>query len=99
MILGTRRVLWLRVLVVIVFAYVFTWGVCALGAVLLVRAGMMRSEAVMVFALAGFPVYLIAALWAVATRRLWRTALLLIGCGGLATILARMLAQQLGGTA
>lgn len=90
--------LWLRALVAIVFAYGFTWGICALGAVLLTCAGMVRSEAVMVFALAGFLIYLVAALWAVATPRLWRTALLLAGSGVLSTIIAYALASQLAGT-
>lgn len=96
---GGRGVLWLRALVAIVFAYGFAWGVCALGAVLLAWAGMARSEAVMVFALAGFLVYLVAALWAVATRRLLRTALLLAGGGLLLTWLAHALARQLAGAA
>ncbi|WP_157666608.1 iron uptake protein [Bordetella genomosp. 13] len=96
MVAGGRGVLWARAVVVIVFAYGFAWGVCALGAVLLARAGMARSEAVMVFAMAGFLVYLVAALWAIATRRLLRTALVLGGGGLLLTLLARVLAQHAG---
>lgn len=93
---GGRCALWARALVAIVFAYAFAWGVCALGAALLAWAGVARSEAVMVFAVAGFLVYLAAALWAVATRRLLRTAVVLGGGGVAMTLLARLAVHQLG---
>lgn len=93
--MGGRGALWMRALIAIVFAYGFTWGICALGAVLLNRAGLARSEAVMVFALVGFLVYLVAALWAVATRKLLRTALILAAGGLLLTWLARHFAGTL----
>lgn len=96
---GGRGALGARALVAVVLAYGFTWGVCALGAALLVWAGMARSEAVMVFAMVGFLIYLVAALWVVATRRLLRTAVVLGGAGLLFTLVAHLFARQLSGTA
>lgn len=77
-----------RVGAAILGSYVLAWGFTALGSMLLVRSGVARSEAVMSATMLAFVVYLIAALWAFAARRVGYVWLVLAGGGSLMTVLA-----------
>lgn len=69
-----------RVLAAVGAGYVFTAGGVALIAVALPAVfGMARSEAVVLAAMLGFVIYLIALLWAAVERRLWRVWAGLLG--------------------
>lgn len=71
-------------LAVLLTAYGVTWAVTALGALALQRAGMLRSEAVLIASMLGFLVYLGAVLAAVASRRPRRALTVLVAAGGAA---------------
>lgn len=75
-------------------AYLFAWGSTALGAALLAWLGMARSEAVTLFSMLSYVIYLVAALWAVAARRLWRVAAVLFAGGAAMTALAHQLGRS-----
>lgn len=82
-----------RVVLAVFAGFGFTTAVSGLGAVGLPLAfGMARSEAALLCSMLGFVLYLIVLLWAFAEPRLMRVALVLVGGGGAAWLLARALA-------
>ncbi|WP_439638993.1 hypothetical protein [Nevskia sp.] len=69
-----------RVLLAVVGGYAFTAAAVMLGGGVLAASGLFsRSDAVVLAALLGFPLYLGLLLWAFAERRLARLALVLAG--------------------
>ena len=63
--------------------YAFAWGVVALGAASLYAAGMGFHDAEFLASMTGVLAYLVVFLWAVATPKPGRCALLLFGGGAL----------------
>ena len=83
-----------RIAAAVLVGYVFAWGGSALGAALLAGFGVARSEAVLAFSMLGFVIYLVAALWAFAARRVWMAWLALAGGGAVMTGLGRLLVRM-----
>lgn len=75
--------------------YVFTYGACALGIVLLVRAGMGFEQAEKLVYLLAFLLFLGLFCGAFAARRLLRLWLLLLGGGAATTAAAWWLARPM----
>lgn len=71
-----------RIVLSVLGAYAFTWGVSALAVVALVAAGIGFHEAEHGVLIAAFLVYLVAFLWAFAAPRLSRVWWVLGGGGG-----------------
>jgi len=82
---STMRTIW-RVCLGILGGFLLAWGCSVSLAVLLVKAGMAPTEAVLAASMLAFLIYLGAGLWAFVARRLWLATLLLVG-GGLALTL------------
>lgn len=84
---------WLpRIVLSVLGAYAFTWGVSALAVVALVASGIGFHEAEHGVLIAAFLVYLVAFLWAFAAPRLGRVGWVL--CGGAAASMAAALLWQ-----
>ncbi len=80
-----------RVAAAVVGGYGFAWGVVALGAVAFFASGMDFHDAEFLAGLIGILAYLCVFLWAVATPRLGRCWLLLLGAGAVMTAAASAL--------
>jgi hypothetical protein len=78
-----------RIAVTIGGGYACTALVVTVGAALLARAGMARSEAVVLMAMLGFPLYLGLLLWGFGARRM-RTLWLLLGTAIVVRMLLRI---------
>lgn len=85
-----------RLLVVILGGYALMAGVVALAGVVLPRLGIAASEAVLLAAMLGFPIYLAVLLWGFHARPLRRVAGLIGGGAALAIGLALWLAPTGG---
>ncbi|MEO0463236.1 MAG: iron uptake protein [Pseudomonadota bacterium] len=85
-----------RVLLAIFGGYAFTVGFFAFLSVLLAVAGTSHVEAMWWGVLTSFLVYTLVVLWAVATGRIWRTSLILVGGAVVMIAGAPLLAPQLG---
>lgn len=77
-----------RTAVAILGGYAFTWGVIALGIVLMYSAGMEFHDAEHLSYIIGLLVFLTAFLVAFATQALRKVALVLVGGGALMSALA-----------
>ena len=75
--------------------YFFTWGGAALGACLLLAAGMDLNESVSLSTMLGFVVFLVVFCWAFACRSLARVWLILAGGGAAMTGFAALLSRAL----
>lgn len=80
---ATRRQLAARAALAILGGYAFAWGVVALGAAALFALGMGFHDAEFLASMMGVLAYLVVFLWAVATPRPARCALVLLGGGAL----------------
>jgi hypothetical protein len=78
---GRPAVVAFRVISAIGGGYLFAWGCTALGALLLAKAGMARSESVVLASMLAYLVYLAAALCAATARRPWTAGVALLGGG------------------
>lgn len=78
-----------RLIAVLAGGYACTALAVTVLAALLAQAGMARSEAVVLMAMLGFPLYLVILLWGFAVRRL-RTLLLALAGAGIALSLVWM---------
>jgi hypothetical protein len=84
----------LRILGALFGGYAFTSGAVACSTLLLIAAGVARSESVTIATLLGFPLYLVVLLWSFCTPALHRVWLALAG-GGAALVWASRLARDL----
>ncbi len=80
-----------RVGAAVLGGYGFAWGVVAFGAVAFFAAGMDFHDAEFLAGLIGLLAYLGVFLWAVATPRLGRCWLVLLGAGAAMTVAASAL--------
>lgn len=76
-------------------SWLFTYGFCALGIVMLVRAGMGFEEAEKLVYLLAFLLFLVLFCWAFAAPRLLRLWAVLAGGGGAMTAAAWLLMPTL----
>ncbi len=81
-----------RILAALAGNWVFTNGLASLLAVLLARAGMLRSEATVLAQMLAFPLFLVVLIIGFHTRRLARFAGIVIVGGAVTYGLARTLA-------
>ena len=88
---ATRLQLAARGALAVLGGYAFAWGVVVLGAASLFALGMGFHDAEFLASLVGVLAYLVVFLWAVATRRPGRCALVLLGGGALMSVAASAL--------
>lgn len=87
--MSTRRVV-LRFALAFIGGYGFSAALSSALAALLARAGLERGEAAVLAGMLGFVIYLPTLLWAFAARSCRQVALLLLGGGACAQLLASL---------
>lgn len=85
----------LRVATAVLGGYAFAWGLVALATCLLFALGLDFHDAEFLGALVGMLGYLLVFLWAIATPRLGRTAIVLLAGGAVMAALASVIQSGL----
>ncbi|MGY1519785.1 iron uptake protein [Luteimonas sp. A482] len=84
-----------RIGAAVIGGYAFAWGFVAAGASLMFAAGMGFHDAEFLASLLGVLAFLVVFLWAIAAKRPWRAWMLLLGAGGLLSVVASLVQRAL----